>query len=93
MKLALKAQSQCRTTLDSLASMKNPAVHMRQTNIANNQQVNNGPEIEKPPRKLDGTLDREKWMDGGTTKEAIGANVEADSSVETVGEIDGTENA
>jgi len=33
MKLALKAQSQCRTTVDNLASMKNPKTHLSQTNI------------------------------------------------------------
>lgn len=45
MRLALKAQSQCRATIETLALMKNPpAVFARQANIANGpQQVNNGP--------------------------------------------------
>jgi len=45
MRLALKAQSQCRTTLEGLAEMKNPrpVAFVNQANIANGpQQVNNG---------------------------------------------------
>ena len=44
MRLALKAQSQCRATLETLAAIKNPpVVFARQANIAHGpQQVNNG---------------------------------------------------
>lgn len=44
MKLALKAQSQCRTTIETLALVKNPPVYARQANINNGGQqlVNNG---------------------------------------------------
>jgi hypothetical protein len=45
MRLALKAQSQCRATLETLAQIKNPAgvAFVKQANIANGpQQVNNG---------------------------------------------------
>lgn len=44
MRLALKAQSQCRATLETLATIKNPpVVFARQANIAHGpQQVNNG---------------------------------------------------
>jgi hypothetical protein len=45
MRLALKAQSQCRTTLETLAEIKNPrsVAFVRQANIAGgHQQVNNG---------------------------------------------------
>ena len=44
MRLALKAQSQCRATLETLAAVKNPPiVYARQANIAAGpQQVNNG---------------------------------------------------
>lgn len=41
MRLALKAQSQCRTTLESLAEIKNPKPYI-QNNRAQYQQVNNG---------------------------------------------------
>lgn len=44
MRLALKAQSQCRATVETLATIKNPpVVFAKQANIANGpQQVNNG---------------------------------------------------
>ena len=43
MKLALKAQSQCRATLETLAIVKNPQPYIKQANITNGpQQVNNG---------------------------------------------------
>lgn len=44
LRLALKAQSQCRTTIETLAVIKNPPVYARQANINNGgqQQVNNG---------------------------------------------------
>jgi hypothetical protein len=49
MRLALKAQAQCRTTWETLALMKNPTptVYARQANIASQQQVNNAA---APPR-------------------------------------------
>lgn len=41
--LALKAQAQCRATLEALALVKNPMPYIKQANIANGpQQVNNG---------------------------------------------------
>lgn len=44
MKIALKAQSQCRTTVEAIAEIKYPksATFIRQANIAGQQQVNNG---------------------------------------------------
>jgi hypothetical protein len=44
LRLALKAQSQCRATLETLAQIKNPppVAFVRQQNIGVNQQVNNG---------------------------------------------------
>ena len=44
LRMALKAQSQCRTTLESLSEIKNPrgATFIKQQNVANQQQVNNG---------------------------------------------------
>jgi hypothetical protein len=50
MRLALKAQSQCRATLETLAVIKNPApvTFVRQANVAHGpQQVNNG--VQPPP--------------------------------------------
>jgi hypothetical protein len=43
LRLALKAQSQSRATLETLAAVKNPPVVFAKTaNIAQNQQINNG---------------------------------------------------
>lgn len=43
LRLAFKAQSQCRATVETLAAIKNPPVFTRQANIAHGpQQVNNG---------------------------------------------------
>lgn len=44
LRLALKAQSQCRTTVEALGELKQPRTptFIRQANIANQQQVNNG---------------------------------------------------
>lgn len=56
LRLALKAQSQCRTTLEALAEIKNPTAptFVKQQNIAHNQQVNNGvtgnPPVSAPSR-------------------------------------------
>ncbi|MFJ1471175.1 hypothetical protein [Massilia orientalis] len=45
LRLALKAQSQSRATLQTLSDVKNPrsATFIKQANIAEQQQVNNGP--------------------------------------------------
>jgi len=44
MRLALKAQSQCRATLETLANIKNPPhlAFVKQQNVAYQQQINNG---------------------------------------------------
>lgn len=69
MRLALKAQSQCRTTIETLAAMKNPPiVFARQANIANGpQQVNNG-EVDFRDHK------NARALDFGAQGEAGGAN-------------------
>lgn len=74
MRVALKAQSQCRATLETLAQIKNPSpvAFVRQANIANgSQQVNNGAgaashawETENQPNKLLEQSDGER-LDAG----------------------------
>lgn len=53
LRLALKAQSQCRATLETLAAIKNPqpVAFVKQANIAHNQQVNNGVAAPSPARE------------------------------------------
>jgi len=76
MRLALKAQSQCRTTLETLSEIKNPKPYI-QNNRAQYQQVNNGthPDSHKDPRAgnskstnelLEDQTNDPKRMDPGT---------------------------
>ena len=96
MRLALKAQSQCRATIEALADIKNPpVVYARQANFAGgHQQVNNGGEssrareIESAPTKLLEAQHGER-LDTRATAPPIGAN----QTVETLGAIDRTENS
>lgn len=79
LRLALKAQGQCRTTLETLAAIKNPPViFAKQANISNgHQQINNGipatqaEEIKNQPNEL---LEHThgKRLDTRTKSEAIG---------------------
>lgn len=99
LRLALKAQSQCRTTLETLSEIKNPTgpTFVKQQNIAQNQQVNNGAAADSrrstPPRahekditptnELLESSDGER-MDTGT-KSTAGR---VDPKLATVGAID-----
>jgi len=59
LRLAFKAQAQCRATLETLANIKNPqpTAFIRQQNIAANQQVNNGVAVsDAGPRARAGEL-------------------------------------
>ena len=76
LRLALKAQSQCRATVETLAAIKNPqpVAFVRQANIAHGpQQVNNESVESRHGERLD----------FGTA----GAASSADSTLETVGAI------
>ena len=82
LKLALKAQNQCRMTLETLANIKNPPiVYARQANFAAGpQQVNNGVvphavENQTAPNELleDHHGEGER-LDGGAPGQAIGSN-------------------
>ena len=92
LRLALKAQSQCRATLETLVQVKNPPViYARQANIANGpQQVNNDSlsrtrEIKNQPNKLSGDSN-ELLSDIGASAFTGGI----DTPMETVGAIDRT---
>jgi len=90
LRLALKAQSQCRATIETLAVIKNPpVVYARQANIANGpQQINNGiptrtREIENEQTKLSGN-GNELLPHAG----APGLTGRVNQKVETVGTLD-----
>jgi hypothetical protein len=81
MKLALRAQSQCRATIESVVSMKRPPELVKQTNIAHgHQQVINFPEKQNPPNELLEKTDGER-LDPGTPQEAV----RVDPDLATVG--------
>jgi hypothetical protein len=97
LRLALRAQSQCRATWEAISAIQNPpmANYVAQANVANTQQVNNGAlpprgqESESPPNKLleQTTHEPDKWLDRGTAP----APAPGDSAVEAVGPIDGAQ--
>ncbi len=83
--LAFKAQSQCRTTLQTLVDVKYPrqATFIRQANIANQQQVNNGVPVgaPAPAREVSGGTPNQLLtgadhaaLDSRGTEAAIGAD-------------------
>lgn len=91
LKLALRAQSQCRATLETLAAIKNPpVVFAKQANIAHGpQQVNNhaasiahAEQIENQPTELL-EHDHGQRLDTGTAAAASGSN----QAMEAVGAI------
>jgi hypothetical protein len=92
MRLALRAQGQCRATLETLATIKNPPmVIARQANVTSGpQQINNGVprarEIQTEQSKLLEQTDGER-LDLGAAGEAIGS----DPAMATVGTSDRTE--
>ena len=97
LKLALRAQSQCRSTWEAISAIHNPplAEYVKQANVAHgHQQVNNeAPRtVEKenlPDELLEETKhESDQWMDRGAPEAAEGV----DSAVEAVGEIDGPTN-
>jgi hypothetical protein len=97
MRLALKAQSQCRTTIETLNLMKNPpeAMFVKQQNNTNGpQQINNGVragvrEIENQPIELLALEQRDDArVDFGTTATPIGAH----SNVAPLGAVKRTAN-
>ena len=101
LKLALRAQAQCRATWEALATIKNPPMvgYVKQANIAQgHQQVNNPPSsASDAPRarkneKLQNKLLEAKHgerLDTGATGTAGGI----DSELEAVGEVDRTKDA
>ena len=94
LRMALKAQSQCRMTLETLAAIKNPpVVYARQANVTTGpQQINNGTAVPRTPEKeieqtqLSGGP-HELLPDTGASGDASRVN----PTLETLGKIDRTE--
>lgn len=91
LRLALKAQSQCRSTIEALAEIKNPrpVAFVKQANISHgHQQVNNG----MPPAHGNNLIQSNE-LSGASNEllpdaRALQAESRIDTPVETVGEID-----
>lgn len=91
MRLALRAQAQCTRTLEVLATVKNPpVVFAKQANIAQQQQVNNGPAVPatraRNPAPAQSTLLEalpDERLEFGTQGAASGADTQL-ATVETV---------
>jgi hypothetical protein len=83
MRLALRAQNQCRATLETLSSFnKAPTVFAQQANVATNQQINYS------QNQLSGD-DDELRQD----TRAPGAEKAVNPEMETLGEVDGAKNS
>lgn len=86
LRLALKSQSQCRTSIEALAEIKNPrsVAFIKQANVAQNQQVNNGPRAEEIGFAQNEVLEvAHEPMDARGPRQAIGR----DPALATVDEI------
>jgi cell division protein FtsB len=101
LRLALKAQSQCRATLETLAEIKYPksATFVRQQNVGVNQQVNNGAAIPNIPRagaREDSPIPTNKllehdgngWQQNGMDTGTTSATSGANRELEAVGTLD-----
>lgn len=95
MRMALRAQSQCRATLETLATIKNPPiVYAKQANVTTGpQQVNNG--IPAPTRAREIQTEQSQ-LSGGTHEllpdaRASGNASRVNPTLETLGEIDRAE--
>ena len=95
LKLALRAQSQCRATLETLSTVKNPPVmgYVRQANIANGpQQVNNSTHDDS---RVQGNQNQQNELleqkDGERLDtQATSSAGKTDPAMAAVGEVDGT---
>lgn len=97
MRMALRAQNQCRASLETLAAIKNPpVVFAKQANVTMGpQQINNGMPATSPAREIEikqnQLLTKEhhgQRMDFGTPGEAISL----DPAMATMGEVDRPKN-
>lgn len=98
LRLAMRAQGQCRATLETLAELKNPLMgaYVRQANIAKgHQQVNNGGNASHAPAKTEDTPNKllevtnAERLDTG----AASAAIETHPELATVGAIHGAANS
>lgn len=87
MRLALRSQSQCRATLETLSAIKNPPViYAKQVNQTTGpQQINNG--MAAPSQARGNENEQSKLLD----TRAAGETIPSNSTLEAVGEINRAE--
>lgn len=95
MRLALRSQSQCRATLETLATIKNPPIiYAKQANVTSGpQQINNGTAAPTRAREIE---NEQTQLSGGTHEllpdaRASGNASRVNPTLETLGEIDRAE--
>lgn len=95
MRMALRAQSQCRATLETLAAIKNPPiVYARQANVTTGpQQINNGTAAPTRAREIE---TEQSQLSGGTHEllpdvRTSGIASRVDPALETLGEVNRAE--
>ena len=100
LKLALRAQSQCRATWEAITSIKNPPVvgYVRQANIAQgHQQVNNTAVVGNgaDDQAQESAISRNELLEAGNEQRmdarASCEASQADQAMAAVGEVDGAE--
>jgi len=88
LRLALKAQGQCRSTLETLSAIKNPPViFAKQANISNgHQQINNGTPATHTEEIINQKNELLEAQHGGTTLDSrtTGATIGKDKAMATV---------
>lgn len=91
MRMALRAQSQCRATLETLATIKNPPiVYAKQANFAaGHQQVNNGIPAHAQAREIESEQSQLSGVTNELLSDARASGIEsrANPALETVGEV------
>lgn len=94
MRLAFKAQNQCQATLRTLGEIKSPksVAFVKQANIAQNQQVNNGkPEVMDMPHAEKSKIQQNELLEDNygqrVDNRAKKETSRADTELETVGAI------
>ena len=93
-RLALKAQNQCRVTVEALAAMRGIRIFTKQANISSGpQQVNNTVVSVRADSELTPIAPNELLEEHGHRLESVASSVTEghDSTLETVGSRDGAE--
>jgi len=95
MRMALRAQSQCRASLETLAAIKNPPiVYARQANVTTGpQQINNGTAVPSQAREIE---NEQTQLPGGSYEllpdtRASGEASRTNQTLEALGKIDRAE--